>query len=69
MGNLKLHMMTYTAEKAYKCDTCGNPVAHIVTLTSHVRTRMREKPYPCDICGKLYILSSHLKEHRMIHTC
>ena len=41
---LKDHMMTYSGEKPYKCDTCGKAFIQAFGLTDYKKTHTDEKP-------------------------
>nr|XP_012806074.1 zinc finger protein 655 isoform X1 [Jaculus jaculus]XP_044998600.1 zinc finger protein 655 isoform X1 [Jaculus jaculus]XP_044998601.1 zinc finger protein 655 isoform X1 [Jaculus jaculus] len=57
-----------TADRSYKCDTCGKIFHQASALTRHQRIHTREKPYKCKECEKSFSQSSSLSRHKRIHT-
>ncbi|CAK6950833.1 gastrula zinc finger protein XlCGF57.1-like [Scomber scombrus] len=59
---------TYTAEKSFKCNTCGKAFKCKTKLHTHQRVHTGEKPYPCNICGRLFSEKAKVNRHMKTHT-
>ncbi len=70
--NLKIHRLTHTREKPFKCDyrNCQKSFAAASSLAVHERVHTGERPYICDYddCGKAFKTSGALRDHGRTHT-
>ena len=66
--NFKVHMMTDTGEKTYKCDLCDYSSTQPCNLKVHMMNHTREKPYKCDLCDYRSTRSGDLIKHMITHT-
>lgn len=77
---LKKHISSQHESPKYKptqhiCKECGHSVQYKSQLITHQRSHTGERPYACNfecdtgkICNKRFLISSHLKNHMLIHT-
>uniref|UniRef100_A0A1L8DG97 Putative c2h2-type zn-finger protein n=1 Tax=Nyssomyia neivai TaxID=330878 RepID=A0A1L8DG97_9DIPT len=67
----RLHMVTHTKEKPFKCKQCGEGFSNPTLLVVHRRVAhgpgddkaKRYRPHQCETCGKSYVFRYSLTEH------
>ncbi|XP_059614042.1 zinc finger protein 431-like isoform X2 [Phlebotomus argentipes] len=66
----RLHMLTHTREKPFKCKQCGEFFASPTLLMVHRRVAhgsgtpdRNYRPHQCEYCGKSYVFKYSLTEH------
>ena len=68
-GQLKIHMMSHTVERPFKCDICAKAFTTSTNLKKHLLTHTGGKPYACDLCDERFSQAHYLKAHMMMaHT-
>jgi len=66
-SNLKMHMLTHSNEKRYKCSECDYATKYKSNLSSHMMTHSKETPYACTYCKYETRYKSNLKNHVKSH--
>jgi DNA-directed RNA polymerase subunit RPC12/RpoP len=70
-NRLKLHVMWHTGEKPFQCDKCDFRATTQASVKYHdqrVHQDVDHRPYVCEVCGKAFKMSSHLIDHRRVHS-
>ena len=67
-SEMKIHNLSHTGEKQFKCIYCEKAFSNSSNFTKHKRSHTGEKPFKCMICEKAFTQSSELTIHRSIHT-
>jgi KRAB domain-containing zinc finger protein len=66
--NLKLHVLTHSAERTFSCDVCNKPFDDLCYLKKHLRLHGNERPYICKVCKKSFKGQCDLKVHLRTHS-
>ncbi|XP_036949752.1 zinc finger protein 2 homolog isoform X6 [Acanthopagrus latus] len=64
----KSHSDAHTAQKGFKCGTCGSVFKYKSQFVMHQRVHTGEKPFACDTCGTRFTQRSALNCHIRLHT-
>ncbi|XP_066469252.1 zinc finger protein 845-like [Tiliqua scincoides] len=62
------HQVVHTAEKIYRCSSCGKSFSRHADLLRHKMIHTGKEPHQCSECGKNFSYKSTLLTHLMIHT-
>ena len=63
-SRLKLHEVTHTKVKAFKCTVCDKSFTKKGGLTKHIKSiHTKESKYQCQSCDKIFNLRSNLFRH------
>ncbi|KAK7080818.1 hypothetical protein SK128_020995 [Halocaridina rubra] len=65
---LKLHMLTHTGERPFKCDVCDSRFVQRSHLITHMKKHTGERKFSCSTCNKTFSLKSTLVTHQRTHT-
>lgn len=66
-SKLKIHMLSHTTEKMFKCPTCSSTFRYLGNLRSHMRVHETTPHKVCQICGREFSKTVVYKRHLLKH--